>query len=118
MDVEWVRRECLGLPMTTEDMPFGDDTLVFRLHGKIFCLLSLEPADRMNLKADPEQAIAWREAYPQVLPGYHMNKRHWNTVLFDGLPETLLRDLIHHSFQRVKGSLSRKLQLETDSYQP
>ena len=117
MDVEWVRRECLALPLTTEDMPFGNDTLVFRLHGKIFCLLSLGPADRMNLKAEPEQALAWREAYPQVQPGYHMNKKHWNTVLFDGMSESLLRHMIHHSFQRVKASLSRKLQLETDLYQ-
>lgn len=114
MDVEWVRTECLALPMTTEDMPFGDDTLVFRLHGKIFCLLSLQPPDRMNLKAEPEQALAWREAYPQVQPGYHMNKKHWNTVRFDGMPETLLREMIHHSFERVKVSLSRQLQRITE----
>jgi predicted DNA-binding protein (MmcQ/YjbR family) len=110
MDVEWVRRECLALPFATEDMPFGDDTVVFRLYGKIFCLLSLDPADRMNLKAEPEQAAAWREVYPQVQPGYHMNKTHWNTVRFEGMSEELLRHMIHHSFQRTKASLSRKLQ--------
>lgn len=117
MDVEWVRKECLTLPMTTEDMPFGDDIVAFRLHGKIFCLLSLNTADRMNLKADPDQAVTWRTAYPQVQPGYHMNKRHWNTVILEGMSERLLRKMIHHSFECVKTSLSRKLQLETDLYQ-
>ena len=109
MNVEWVRKECLSLPMTTEDMPFGNDTLVFRLHGKIFCLLSLEPADRMNLKADPEQALAWREAYPQVQPGYHMNKKHWNTVYVNReIPDKKIIHFIHHSYELVVSKLPKK----------
>jgi len=104
MDIESFRRYCLALQGVEETQPFGPDTLVYKVLGKAFALTGLDEVDfRVNLKCDPERAIALREEYPgQVLPGYHMNKRHWNTVVFEGaLPETLLRELIDHSYDLV-----------------
>jgi len=109
MNVEWVRERCLALPHVTEDLPFDNDTLAFRVVGKIFCLASIAENNSMNLKAEPAQAIFWREMYPQVTPGYHMNKTHWNTVNFAGMSPDILKDMIQHSYAQVV----RKLPLKT-----
>src|SRR6476660_4350500 len=86
MDVEQLRTFVLEKENVEEGFPFGEDTLVFKIKGKIFLLLSLSASPlQFNVKADPEKAIAWREEYPEtVLPGYHMNKKHWNTIIVDG----------------------------------
>lgn len=111
MDIEAFRRYCLAKAGTEETLPFGPDTLVYKVMGKAFALTGLDaPEFRVNLKCDPERAIELREAYPgQVLPGWHMNKRHWNTVLFEaGLADDFLRNLIDHSYALVVASLPAK----------
>jgi predicted DNA-binding protein (MmcQ/YjbR family) len=109
MDAETFRECCLAKPKATEGMPFGDTVLVFKVGGKIFALLSLDevPATA-NLKCDPDLALELRDCFEQVRPGYHMNKRHWNTVeLGTGVPDMELRRMIDHSYQLVVASLPR-----------
>ncbi len=103
MDLESFREYCLSKPAATEDMPFGEDVLVFRVGGKMFALASLDeiPATA-NLKCDPDLALELRDRYEQVRPGYHMNKKHWNTVEFDnGIPDAELHKMIDHSYELV-----------------
>ena len=103
MDLAKFREYCLGKPNTTEGTPFGPDTLVFKIDGKIFAITSLDdvPA-RANLKCDPDLALELRDRYEQVRPGYHMNKKHWNTVeLETGIPEVELLKMIDHSYDLV-----------------
>jgi len=109
MDVESLREYCLAKPGATEDTPFGEDVLVFKVAGKIFALASLDevPA-RANLKCDPDLALELRDRYEQVQPGYHMNKKHWNTVEIEGgIPEAELRKMIDHSYELVVKSLPK-----------
>ena len=103
MNVEDLRAYVLQKENVTEGFPFGEDTLVFKAENKIFVLVSLdEPTLRMNVKCDPEKAIEWREEYPEnVLPGYHMNKKHWNTVLAAGLKTNLVKLMIDESYHLV-----------------
>ena len=117
MNIDDVRAFCLGLPGTDEGFPFGESTLVFRVMGKMFALAALEASPlRVNLKTRPELAIEQRERYSSVLPGYHMNKQHWNTVIFDGeVRDEDLRDWIRLSYDLVVSSLSKKLQSELAS---
>ena len=106
MNVEELREYCLSKKGVTEDMPFGEDTLVFRVMDKIFLLTNLEGELRINLKCDPARAIELREENPAVIPGYHMNKKHWNTVIMDGsLTRKLVLSLIDHSYELVAESL-------------
>ncbi len=110
MNLESIRTYCLAKPgKVTEDFPFDEETLVFRVSGKIFLLTSMN--DRplaLNLKCNPEQAIEWREQYEAVQPGYHMNKRHWNTVTLDGrIPRDKLLSMIDHSFGEVVRGLKK-----------
>ena len=111
MNLEAFREYCLNKPGATEGTPFGPDTLVFKVGGKIFAIASLDdvPA-RVNLKCDPDLALELRDRYEQVRPGYHMNKKHWNTVELDsGIPDRELRKMIDHSYELVVKSLPRKL---------
>ncbi|PRY15703.1 putative DNA-binding protein (MmcQ/YjbR family) [Pontibacter ummariensis] len=114
MNIEEFREYCLAKPATTEELPFDDDTLVFKVCGKMFALCSLAAyANGIALKCDPDQAVYLREAYPQVKPGYHMNKKHWNTVLPEaGVPENLLRQWIEDSYQLVVAKLPKAQQRE------
>lgn len=92
----------------TEEFPFDNDTLVFKVMGKMFALTNVSNFYSINLKCDPEQAIALRETYEAVLPGYHMNKKHWNTVQMDGtLPDKLVLSWIDKSYQLVASSLTK-----------
>lgn len=106
MHLEAIRAFCLSRKGTiSEEFPFGEDVLVFKARGKIFllCRLSAIPLS-INLKCDPERAIELRERYAAVTPGYHMNKRHWNTVMLDGsIPDHVVRSMIDHSFELVAG---------------
>ncbi|HKR53070.1 MAG TPA: MmcQ/YjbR family DNA-binding protein [Chthoniobacterales bacterium] len=109
MDVVEFREYCLYKPNTSEGMPFGETVLVFKVVGKMFALMSLDevPATA-NLKCDPDLALELRDRYEQVRPGYHMNKKHWNTVEIDsGIPEAELRWMIDHSYDLVVQSLPR-----------
>jgi predicted DNA-binding protein (MmcQ/YjbR family) len=109
MDAVEFREYCLGKPNTTEGMPFGETVLVFKVAGKMFALMSLDelPATA-NLKCDPDLALDLRDRYEQVRPGYHMNKKHWNTVAIDsGIPEPELRRMIDHSYDLVVQSVPK-----------
>lgn len=98
------------LPEVTEDFPFGPDTLVLRTRGKLFALIGVDTLPlRVNLKCDPERAVELREEYEGIIPGYHMNKKHWNTVyLAKDVPGALIRELIVHSWERVVAGMSKK----------
>lgn len=105
MNIEELRDYALSKAGVEEGFPFGESTLVFKVKGKIFLLAALE-ADplQFNVKCDPEKAIEWRERYASVLPGYHMNKKHWNTVLVDGtLSRQELAEMIDDSYDLVAG---------------
>lgn len=109
MDLESFREYCLRKPHATEDMPFGDDVVVFKVAGKMFALAALDEIPvTVNLKCDPDRALELRDKYEQVRPGYHMNKKHWNTVEIDsGLPDRELRAMIDHSYELVVESLPK-----------
>lgn len=112
MDIESLREYCLAKPSVEEGFPFGETTLVFKVKGKMFLLAGLNnPILQFNAKCDPEQAIEWREQYPAVQPGYHMNKKLWNTVIIDGsIPTRILRQMIDDSYRLVVLSLPQKEQ--------
>ena len=105
MDIEKVREYCLKKKFVTESLPFDDETLVFKVANKIFCLLSLTPPYNINLKCDPELAVELREKYEAVTPGYHMNKNHWNTIALDNTIE----EWIDNSYNLVYENLPQKL---------
>ncbi len=84
LNIESLRDYCLSKPGASEEMPFGISTLVFKVQNKIFLLMPIDSALQINVKADPARAIELRELHAAVIPGYHMNKKHWNTVLIDG----------------------------------
>lgn len=110
MNIEDFRNYCLSKKGVTEGFPFGEDTLVFKVMGKMFALSNLSYEQlKANLKCEPERAIQLREEYEDVQPGYHMSKKHWNTVNFEGeLEEDLLLELIDHSYDLVVKSLRKK----------
>lgn len=114
MDIEAFRHYCLAKPGTEETLPFDEHTLVFKVMGKMFALTGLNSdVFRVNLKCDPDRAEQLRERYPEVQPGYHMSKRLWNTVDFEGsLSDTQLRELIDHSYELVVQGLTKKLRAE------
>jgi predicted DNA-binding protein (MmcQ/YjbR family) len=103
MDLAQFREYCLNKPGATESTPFGSDVLVFKVGGKMFALAALdEVPTTANLKCDPDLALDLRDRYEQVRPGYHMNKKHWNTVEIDsGIPDAELRKMIDHSYELV-----------------
>jgi predicted DNA-binding protein (MmcQ/YjbR family) len=101
---------CLSLPGAVEDYPFGDEVAVFKVGGKMFALVMLagEPGS-VNLKCDPDWAVELREIYAAVRPGYHANKRHWNTVDLDGTVDEIdLQEMIEHSYKLIVGCLPRR----------
>lgn len=110
MNIEEFREYCMLKPGVTEEFPFGKDTLVFKVVGKMFALTNLDGDWSLNLKCDPERAIELREKYATIRPGYHMNKIHWNTVMMDGsLSRDFVLQLIDHSYQLVVDKLPGKL---------
>jgi len=101
---------CLGLPGASEEFPFGDEVSVFKVGGKMFALCSLdaEPPLQLSVKCDPELATQLRSAYPAIRPGYHLNKRHWNTITLDGsVPDEMVADLLGDSYDLVVASLPK-----------
>jgi len=103
MDLAQFREYCLSKPRATEGTPFGPDVLVFKVRGKMFALAALEEVPiTVNLKCEPDLALELRDRYQQVQPGYHMNKKHWNTVEIEsGIPDAEVRRMIDHSYQLV-----------------
>ncbi|WP_026902720.1 MmcQ/YjbR family DNA-binding protein [Pedobacter glucosidilyticus] len=113
MNIESLRNYCLHKKGVTESFPFGDDTLVFKIADKIFLLAGLTAPISFNVKCEPEKAIQLRESFTEVVPGYHMNKKHWNTVYYNGsLSDKQLTEMIDHSYELVLKSLPKKQQEE------
>lgn len=110
MHIEAYREYCLSLPAVTEGFPFGEGTLVFKVGGKLFALTDVDLFESINLKCEPEKAAELRELYAGVKPGYHMNKKHWNTVSTDGsIPDQLLKDWTKESYDLVVAGLPKKV---------
>ncbi len=111
MHIEAFRNYCLSKPMVTEEFPFDKTTLVFKVCGKVFALTGLEsPEFKVNLKCDPDRAIELRETYESITAGFHMNKKHWNTVFIDGsFSNDLFMELIDHSYLLVIEGLPKKI---------
>lgn len=108
MDIETYREFCISKPFVTEEFPFDLDTLVFKVKGKIFALCSITNFNSVNLKCDPEQAIELRERFEAVRPGFHMNKKHWNTIDLDGsISWKQLSEWIENSYSLVVDSLPK-----------
>ena len=109
MNVEEIRNICIAKKASEESFPFDKETLVFKVMGKMFALMSLNKTGSINLKCDPDKSIELRERYAEVIPGFHMNKKHWNTVNYiETLPNTLVVELINHSYDLVVSSLTKK----------
>lgn len=114
MHIEAFRLYCLGLKGVEETLPFGPETLVFKVMGKMFAATGLNDEEfRVNLKCDPEWALDLRASYPDIIPGWHMNKKHWNTVYCerDTIEETLIIQLIDHSYELVVSGLKKADQM-------
>ena len=111
MDAAAFREHCLTKAGVTEETPFGPDDLVFKVGGKMFALLALEEIPlKCNLKCDPDRALELRDRYEEVTPGYHMNKKHWNTVVIGGaIPSGELKKMIDESYELVRQSLPKKV---------
>ncbi|MDV6169350.1 MmcQ/YjbR family DNA-binding protein [Flavobacterium sp. DG1-102-2] len=117
MNIQAFYEYCLSKKGVTEHFPFDEDTLVFKVGGKMFALSSLSQWEKgeasVNLKCDPEKALELRADYEAIQPGFHMSKVHWNTVTVDGdVPARLFREMIDHSYELVFKSLTKKLQAE------
>lgn len=113
MDIESIREYCLSLPKVTEDFPFDDTTLVFRIGGKIFAMMDLEDASKLTLKSDPNQALILRDKYSEISGAWHMNKKYWNQLnLYGQLSDTLVKQLIRHSYSEVVKKFPKKRQQE------
>ncbi|WP_258105074.1 MmcQ/YjbR family DNA-binding protein [Marinoscillum sp. MHG1-6] len=109
MNIEDYRNFCLSKPGVTEEVPFGPETLVFKVMGKMFALTDIESFSSINLKCDPDIAEKLREEYPAVMPGYHMNKKHWNTIMMDGsVADAQIREWINQSYDLVISGLTKK----------
>lgn len=120
MNIQAFYDYCLSKKGVTEHFPFDEDTLVFKVGGKMFALSSLMQWEKgeasVNLKCDPDRALELRAQYEAIEPGYHMSKVHWNTVSVDGdVPEKMFRELIDHSYELVFKSLTKKLQAEIEA---
>ncbi|MEI6815968.1 MAG: MmcQ/YjbR family DNA-binding protein [Bacteroidota bacterium] len=109
MNIEDIRDYCLAKPAVEETFPFDDVTIVFKVMGKVFLLLSMDSIPlSINVKCDPTLALELREKYDTVIPGYHMNKKHWNTIIIDGsIPSTLILSFIDHSYDLIVASLPK-----------
>lgn len=110
MTLEELRTYCLTKPSVEESLPFGPDTLVFKVNGKVFLITGFDYSPlQFNVKCDPDKAVDLRERYACVLPGFHMNKKHWNTVIVDGsAPLNVLKEWIDDSYTLVYTPTTKK----------
>lgn len=109
MDIESYRLFCLSLPAVEETFPFDEQTLVFKVAGKMFTATDVDFFESVNVKCDPEEAIMLREEHLAVTPGYHMSKKHWNTVAMDGsIPDSLIKEWIKNSYDLVVAGMTKK----------
>lgn len=113
MNIDTIREFCLSKPATSESFPFDEETLVFKVGGKMFALVPLEKIPRIIMvKTPPEWSEELRESYPEITAAYHMNKKHWNSLEYENLPEDLTKKLLENSFHLVFSGLSKKIQAE------
>ncbi|MEY2793676.1 MAG: hypothetical protein RJA76_1668 [Bacteroidota bacterium] len=113
MNLSELRDFCLGLPHTEEKLPFDENTLVFYVAGKIFCLTDMDLFQFINLKCDPDRAIELREQYDEITAAWHMNKKHWNSIAMDGrISNPMIKELIMHSYDLVFAGLPKKIKDE------
>ena len=113
MNVENIRDYCLSLPLATEDFPFDETTLAFRILGKIFAMIDLEDTEWFVLKCAPDYALELRDAHPEIKGAWHMNKKYWNQVSLSGeLPDSLIQSLIRHSYAEVVKKMPRRQKQE------
>lgn len=113
MNIEEFRDYCLAKKGVTEETPFGPDTLVYKVMGKMFALSGIDTFEFINLKCDPDRAIELRESYSGIKPGYHMNKKLWNSVYTrDDVSDKMMFELIDHSYELIVASLTKKAQAE------
>lgn len=113
MNIESFREYCVNKTGVTEEFPFGENTLVFKVGGKMFALADVDLFESINLKCDPERSLELRERHEAITPGYHMNKKHWNTILMNGqLPYSLITELIDHSYDLVFARLPNHVREE------
>lgn len=113
MNFEDLREYCLRKPFVSEGFPFDQSTLVFKVGGKMFALTDIDNFDSVNLKCDPEKAIDLRETFSGIIAGYHMNKKHWNTVVINAdVPDLLFKQMIDDSYELVYRSLPKKMKDE------
>ncbi len=116
MDIFELREFCLSLPATEETTPFDETTLVYKVAGKMFLLTDMTDSRWINVKCDPDRAVELRETYEEVSPGWHMNKRHWISVDFNGdAPDSLQRELIERAYIIVRDRLPRKIRATLNS---
>ncbi|MEX0608034.1 MAG: MmcQ/YjbR family DNA-binding protein [Balneolaceae bacterium] len=109
MNIEVFYEYCMSLPGVSEDFPFNENTLVFKVMGKMFALTDVDEFESINLKCDPVKALELRASYEEIQPGYHMSKKHWNTITMDGfLEDELILELIRHSYNLVVAKLPKK----------
>ena len=115
MNIEELRNYCISKKAVTESFPFDENALVFKVGSKLFAITNISDGTRVNLKNTPEQILELRERYSGVHPGYHMNKKHWNTVeLASDIPKDVLLEMIDTSYELVKNSLTKKEKVELD----
>lgn len=110
MNIEEIREYCLSLPMTSEDMAFGEDYLLFRVCDKIFGCLGMVDTGYMAVKCDPDYALDLRDRYPEIEPAWHWNKKYWNQINISGnLRHDLIESLIRHSYSEVVKKIPKKI---------
>jgi predicted DNA-binding protein (MmcQ/YjbR family) len=108
MNIEEIRLYCLSKENAEECFPFDDETLVFKVNNKIFAILSLSGDASLALKCNPERAVELREYHSEIVPGYHLNKKHWNTIDLNGnLSDSMIKELINHSFELISYSIKK-----------
>ncbi|TGX82059.1 MmcQ/YjbR family DNA-binding protein [Palleniella muris] len=113
MDIEQIRNYCLSLPQTYEDFPFDEDALAFRVMDKIFAMISLSNPEWFVLKCHPDLALQLRENHHEIQAAWHMNKKYWNQInIFGTLPDSLITDMIRHSYAEVVKKMPKKIQTE------
>ncbi len=116
MNIEEFRDYCIAKKGVTEGFPFDDVTLVFKVMDKMFAIITVDNFDFINLKCDPEKAVELREQYNAIKPGYHMNKKHWNSVYVNqDAPDRLIYQLVDDSYNLIVSSLTKKLQKELEN---
>ncbi len=116
MNIEEFRDYCLSFKGTEDCLPFDENTLVFKVMGKMFAATGLAEFRSVNLKCDPERALELRASHDAIQPGYHMNKKHWNTVLMDGtLSDDFIKELVKHSYDLVVSKMTKKMKAELEA---